>query len=103
VRDGVCRYADGTLAGTDLDMAAAVRNLVMLTGVSVPEAAKMASTVPARLLGLERTHGSIAAGKHANWVHLDSNLYPRATWIAGEPLSPRPVPRRSATDTLTKQ
>lgn len=91
VREGVCRYADGTLAGSDLDMAAAVRNLVAYTGVPVPEAAKMASAVPARLLGLEGTHGSIAAGMRADWVHLDADLQPRGTWIGGEPLSGRAI------------
>jgi len=103
VSDGVCRYADGTLAGTDLDMAAAVRNLVTVTGVSVPEAAKMASAVPAGLLGLEPTHGSIAAGKRADWVHLDAALYPRATWIGGEPLSPHAQPQRSTVGVQTNQ
>ncbi len=87
VREGVCRYTDGTLAGSDLDMAAAVRNVVAMTGVTVPEAAKMASTVPARLLGLEHTHGSISVGMRADWVHLDADLRPRGTWIGGEPLS----------------
>ena len=90
VREGVCRYADNTLAGTNLDMAAAVRNLVAFTRVTVPEAANMASTVPARLLGLEQTHGSIAVGKRADWVHLDADLAPLTTWIAGAPL-PRPA------------
>jgi len=97
VRDGVCRYSDNTLAGTDLDLAAAIRNLVALTGVSVPEAARMASTVPARLLGLERTHGSIAIGRRADWVHLDADLVPRTTWIAGEPL-PGPAALRHVPD-----
>jgi len=87
VREGVCRYTDGTLAGSDLDMAASVRNLVAMTGVSVPEAAKMASSVPARLLGLETTHGAISVGMRADWVHLDSDLHPRGTWIGGERLS----------------
>ena len=104
VREGVCRYADGTLAGSDLDMAAAVRNLVAMTGVSVPEAARMASAVPARLLGLERTHGSIAAGMRADWVHLDSDLHPRGTWIGGEPLGDRTrQDRPPAGDVLTRE
>jgi N-acetylglucosamine-6-phosphate deacetylase len=93
VRDGVCRYADGTLAGTNLDMVAAVRNLVTLAGVSVPEATRMASIVPARLLGVERTHGSIAVGQRADWVQLNADLHPRETWIGGEPLVARAADR----------
>jgi len=99
VREGVCRYADGTLAGSDLDMAATVRNVVAMTGVPVPEAAKMASTVPARLLGLEGTHGSISVGMRADWVHLDADLHPCGTWIAGEPLS-EPAVRSGSHDSM---
>jgi N-acetylglucosamine-6-phosphate deacetylase len=99
VRDGVCRYADGTLAGTNLDMAAAVRNLVALTGISIPDAAKMASTVPARLLGMELSHGSIAVGQRADWVQLDPDLHSRGTWIGGEPFpgSRDPLPTTDRT------
>ncbi len=103
VREGVCRYADGTLAGSDLDMAAAVRNVVAMTGVPVPEAAKMASAVPARLLGLEGTHGSISAGMRADWVHLDADLHPLGTWIGGEPLASPKVRIGSSDRVLTRE
>jgi len=86
VRNGVCLFEDGTLAGTHLDMASALRNTVEVTGLNVAEAAVMASATPARFLSLEQ-HGGIAAGKRADWVWLDAGLHPRGTWIGGEPLT----------------
>ncbi|HJW47054.1 MAG TPA: N-acetylglucosamine-6-phosphate deacetylase, partial [Lysobacter sp.] len=44
-RDGKCTTADGTLAGSALDMASAVRNTVKL-GVPLEEACRMASAYP---------------------------------------------------------
>jgi N-acetylglucosamine-6-phosphate deacetylase len=86
VRNGVCLFEDGTLAGTHLDMASALRNTVEVTGLGVAEAAVMASTTPAHFLSLEH-HGGLAPGMRADWVWLDAKLQPRGTWIGGEPLS----------------
>lgn len=83
VRDGVCIFEDGTLAGTHLDMASALRNTVEVTRLSVPEAAAMASATPAQFLSLEASHGAIAPGKRADLVWLDADLRPRGTWIGG--------------------
>ena len=84
VRDGICTYADGTLAGAALDMAMALRNTVATTGLGVAEAAVMASASPARFLGLSRSHGAIGVGMRADWAWLDDALAPRETWIGGE-------------------
>ena len=43
VRDGSCTTADGTLAGSALDMASAVRNCVRLLGMTLPDALPLAS------------------------------------------------------------
>lgn len=83
VRNGVCLFEDGTLAGTHLDMASALRNTVEVTGLSVPEAVTMASATPAHFLSLEASHGTLAPGKRADWVWLDADLRPRGTWIGG--------------------
>ena len=84
VRDGVCQTADGTLAGSALDMATAVRNTVEMVGVAYDEAARMASTYPAAFLGLEATHGHIAAGYRADFVVMDDDQTVAETWIGGE-------------------
>lgn len=82
-RDGVLRNAAGALAGSALDMAAAVRNTVRMLGLPLDEAARMASTYPARFLGLEASHGRIAAGCRADLVALDDTLQVRTVWTGG--------------------
>lgn len=82
-RDGKCTNADGVLAGSALDMASAVRNAIAMLGVSADEALRMASTYPAAFIGLQNTHGHIAAGYAADLVALDADLNVRQTWIGG--------------------
>ena len=83
-RDGRCVNAQGTLAGSSLDMAAAVRNTIEQAGVAPQEALRMASTYAADFLGLGASHGQIAAGYAADFVVLDDALQVRETWISGE-------------------
>jgi N-acetylglucosamine-6-phosphate deacetylase len=85
VVDGICRDENGTLAGTALDMAAAVRNAVSLLGLGVVEAARMASEYPAEFLGLGNELGRIAPGYRANLVLMDDELRVQKTWIEGVP------------------
>lgn len=82
-RDGRCTTPDGTLAGSALDMAGAVRNTVHMLGLPLAEACRMASTYPARFLGLDQQRGHIATGYRADFVALDSNLRVTRTWIDG--------------------
>jgi N-acetylglucosamine-6-phosphate deacetylase len=84
VVDGICRDENGTLAGTALDMAAAVRNAVSLLGLDIVEAARMASEYPAEFLGLGHELGRIAPGYRANLVLMDDAFTVRRTWIEGE-------------------
>ena len=84
VSDGVCRDQNGTLAGTALDMATAVRNMMNATGVAVPEAVNMASTSPAAFLRLGERVGTIDVGKRANFVVADDDLRVAMTWIDGK-------------------
>ncbi len=83
LRDGICQTANGTLAGSALDMASAVRNTVEMVGLPLEEAARMASTYPAAFLGLGKTHGHIAAGYRADFVVLDDDYSVAETWIGG--------------------
>jgi N-acetylglucosamine-6-phosphate deacetylase len=84
VVDGICRDENGTLAGTALDMAAAVRNAVSLLGLNIVEAARMASEYPAEFLGLGHELGRIAPGYRANLVLMDDAFTVQKTWIEGE-------------------
>jgi N-acetylglucosamine-6-phosphate deacetylase len=82
-RDGLLTIPDGTLAGSVLDMAQAVRNAVDWLDVSLDEAVRMAATYPAEYIGLGASHGRIAPGYAADLVALDSDLQVIATWIGG--------------------
>ena len=62
----------------------AVRNAVRLVGVDLCQAVRMASTNPARVLGLGRRKGRIARGYDADLVLLDDALRVTDTWVAGE-------------------
>ncbi len=83
VVDGVCVDENGTLAGSDLDMASAVRNAVQLTGLDLADAAAMASTNPAAFLGLDGEMGQIAQGFRADLTLLGADLSAKRTWIGG--------------------
>ncbi|MDQ2101854.1 N-acetylglucosamine-6-phosphate deacetylase [Azospirillum isscasi] len=84
VEDGRCVTADGTLAGSALDMAAAVRNAVERVGVPLDEALRMAAAYPADFMGMAGQRGRLRPGLAADLVHLDGRLTVRATWIGGK-------------------
>jgi len=84
VRGYSCVDEDGRLAGSNIDMASCVRNAVAMLGVSLPEAVRMASRVPAEFLGVSQEYGRIAAGQRANLVLADDELNVRETWIDGK-------------------
>jgi len=84
VRDGVCVRDDGVLAGSALNMAAAVGNCVRLLDVPLHDALRFASTHPASFLGLERMLGRLAPGYRADLVALDPiGFAVLDTWVAG--------------------
>lgn len=84
VEDGRCVTADGTLAGSALDMATAVRNAVERVGIPLDEALRMASAYPADFMGMAARRGRLRPGLAADLVHLDERLRVRATWISGK-------------------
>ena len=84
VIDGKCTNADGTLAGSDLDMAAAVKNAVEMLGLTLPQAVAMASANAAAFLGLDHELGVIAPGYRANLVLLNDRIEVQQSWIEGE-------------------
>lgn len=74
---------DGTLAGSNLDMASAVANAVRLLGVDLATAVRMASGNPARALGIEGTTGALRPGLNADLALLDRESRVVRTWISG--------------------
>jgi N-acetylglucosamine-6-phosphate deacetylase len=94
VRGYVCVDEDGTLAGSNIDMASSVRNAMSMLGLPLSEAVRMASQWPAEFLGVAQDLGRIAPGYRANLVLADEQLNVLETWIDGRtstaPGSPAP-------------
>lgn len=83
-RNGRLELADGTLAGSDIDMAASVRFAVRHLGVGLDEALRMASLFPAMALRIDDVRGRLAAGMAADVVRLNpADLTVLDTWIGG--------------------
>jgi N-acetylglucosamine-6-phosphate deacetylase len=83
VTGGICRTEEGTLAGSTATMDATVRNLAAFTGASFQSCVACATLNPARLLGIEKQKGVIAAGADADLVVLDKNHYVTQTYVRG--------------------
>jgi N-acetylglucosamine-6-phosphate deacetylase len=85
VRGGRCTTADGTLAGSVLDMASAIRNCVNMLDLPLAEAVCLASASPAAFLGVDDWLGHLAPGYRADMVALDpETISVLATWVAGK-------------------
>ena len=82
VPGGGVRLPDGTLAGSDLSMDQAVRNLVAFTGCSPQQAIAAATSSPAAVLGLT-DRGALRPGAIADVVVLDDTLEVVATIVRG--------------------
>ena len=82
VRDGTCRLADGTLAGSIMLINKMMQVLVEKVGVSIQDAIHMASTSPARQLGLKK--GLLDVGYDADVVVMEESYQPRLTLIQGD-------------------
>ena len=83
VKNGRTANASGSIAGSVISMLDAVR-LMHSLGVSYVDLAQMASSNPARLLGLDSECGSIEAGKRADLVAIDANGSVNLTLIGGQ-------------------
>lgn len=82
VTQGVCRNAEGKLAGSTLTLDRALRNIVAL-GVPFAEAVRMLTLNPAKLLGIEFKKGALRTGADADIVLLDETLHVRQVWTRG--------------------
>ena len=86
VSGGVCRNAEGRLAGSTLTLDRALRNIVAL-GTRLPDAVRMLTLNPATLLGIEFKKGALRAGADADIVLLDRALQVTNVWTRGEVLN----------------
>jgi N-acetylglucosamine-6-phosphate deacetylase len=81
--DGVPRLGSGAIAGSVLTMDEAFRNVLAFTNCTLPEAARMVSTTPARLVGEGRRKGRITPGYDADVAVLAPDLSVEAVWLGG--------------------
>ncbi len=79
-----CRLADGTIAGSVLKLNNAVRNMREHTNLPLEQIVRMASINAAKCIGLDKTKGSLEAGKDADIILADENFAVSETIIAGE-------------------
>ena len=82
VEKGRTSNAAGSIAGSVITMLDAVRMMRSL-GVSDVELARISSTNPARLLGIDNECGSIEVGKRADLVALDQEGNVKLTLVGG--------------------
>jgi N-acetylglucosamine-6-phosphate deacetylase len=84
VEGGVPKLGSGAIAGSVLTMREAFKNILAFTGCTIPEAARMASTSPARLIGEGRRKGRLVPGHDADVTILAPDLSVQAVWLCGE-------------------
>lgn len=84
IEDGVAKMPDRTsFAGSVATFDRLVRNMVTLADVSLLEAVRMASTTPARIMGVDHRKGVLAKGKDADIVIFDENIHVSRTMVGG--------------------
>jgi N-acetylglucosamine-6-phosphate deacetylase len=81
---GVPRLGSGAIAGSVLTMKEAFKNILAFTGCTVPEAARMASTTPARLVGEGRRKGRLVPGYDADVAIFAPDLSVETVWRVGK-------------------
>ena len=74
----------GWLAGSRMTLENGVRNMMVHTGYGLCHAIRMATLYPAKLLGIDRRVGSLAAGKTANLIIIDDMVRVEKVILQGE-------------------
>lgn len=82
----IARLADGTIAGSANHLFSILQTTVAM-GIPLADAVAMATSTPARVLGVEQEVGSIAPGLRADFLICTEELQLRQVWLAGEALS----------------
>ncbi|WP_407083686.1 N-acetylglucosamine-6-phosphate deacetylase [Photobacterium leiognathi] len=84
VTNGEARTDDGSLAGSTCSLDQALRNMIMLAGAPEWEAVQMATSVPAKYVGIDDKLGFIKPGYNASFALLDPQFQIQATLIDGQ-------------------
>jgi len=83
VKNGRVTLSGGKLVGSGLTIAGAVRNMVRLAGLEIPQAIRLTSLNPARILGLP-DKGRVAECCNADLVLFNRELEPQLVLVGGE-------------------
>lgn len=85
---GPGRYVnnEGNLAGSAITLIDCVKIAVEQAGIPLTNALRMASTIPAEIIGLGNELGRIESGYVANLVRLDKSLTTKSVWTSGQQL-----------------
>jgi len=75
---------DGTLSGSNINMAQAVQNCVNHCDIQLHEALRMASLYPAKVMGLQNNISKIEVGYTANLIILNELLNVKEIFFQGE-------------------
>jgi len=82
VEDGVAKLPDRTaFAGSVATADRLVRTMLHLAGTPLPETIQMISSTPARIMGIDKTKGSLTKGKDADVVIFDEDINIQMTMI----------------------
>ncbi len=85
IEDGVAKLPDRTsFAGSVATFDRLVRNMITMANVPLLDAVRMASTTPARIMGVSDLKGSLAKGKDADVVIFDENINIGMTMVGGK-------------------
>jgi len=87
MKDGICRIAEGNLAGSTATLISCVKNMYQHLGVSLVDAVTMATTAPAKALGLYPSIGSLEEGAVADIVAIDEDFNIQFVMINGKVLA----------------
>jgi N-acetylglucosamine-6-phosphate deacetylase len=83
VREGRSLLESGRLAGSTIRLCDAVRSMVELADSSIAEAVEMATSTPARIVGVDDRKGSLVPGMDADITVLDRDLSVMLTMVEG--------------------
>ena len=84
VEDGVAKLPDlSAFAGSVATADRLIRTMVQLAEIPLPETIQMITITPARIMGIDRTKGSLVKGKDADVVIFDQNINIKMTMVEG--------------------
>jgi N-acetylglucosamine-6-phosphate deacetylase len=89
VREGCAVNEAGCLSGSLITLSDAVKHLVEKVKIPLPEALRMVTLTPARLLGISEMKGTFQSGSDADILVLSSSLAVEKVFIGGQEIAGR--------------